>query len=196
MTKNILILTTLIASAAYAAVAYADREGKRSIDIDEVSQRQAQQFNLLDQDNDNVVTQTEFESAKHPGRKGMRNNKRRGFNGEHGRRMHGQMRKGSRSEERKAERQARRAAMQDELFTILDKDGDGNLSRAEAGAQTRDDRRLAARRASFKRLDANGDGQLTQDELPDRTAKLRAMDADGDGTVTRSEIRAHRQQAS
>jgi Ca2+-binding EF-hand superfamily protein len=86
-----------------------------------------------------------------------------------------------------------RVAVQDELFMLMDTDGDGVLSAAEFKADNSHQlRRDAHKRAAFKHLDKNNDGQLTQDEMPGRLAHLRAADADDDGMVTRDEFRAQR----
>ena len=84
------------------------------------------------------------------------------------------------------------AAVQAELFVLLDADNNGELSAEEHAAQTREISKLARKKAMFKKLDANNDGVLVPEEMPRRGDRLRAADTNGDGQVTRQEIRAMR----
>ena len=95
----------------------------------------------------------------------------------------------ARRDESKAKRAEHEAAINAELFALLDGDANGFVSEEEFAAATPEQRRLAGKRAMFKNLDANASGDLTADELPNRIARLKAMDADGDGLVTRQEMR-------
>lgn len=83
-------------------------------------------------------------------------------------------------------------AIEESVFTELDADHNGSLSRAEF---TRDKveaaRGKAFRKVMFMELDANDDGALSADEMPDPVARLKALDSDGDGKVTREERKAH-----
>ncbi len=95
---------------------------------------------------------------------------------------------------RQARREALRAAVEAEMFALLDADGDGAVTEAEfAAGKTRENRRLAKKRAMFKQLDADQDKLLTLEEFPNPAARLREADADGDGLVSKDEMRALRQ---
>ena len=58
-----------------------------------------------------------------------------------------------------------------QLFKLLDTNGDGRVSRAEAEVAIRLKPSLAE---LFRRTDANGDGYLTQDEIRAEAARQRA----------------------
>ncbi len=59
----------------------------------------------------------------------------------------------------------------------MDKDGDGKVTKAEAGE----------RWERLGKLDKNGDGAVSQDELPDRGKMFEQADKDGDGKISQAE---------
>ena len=190
-----------IAACAFSTNAAAEPRGHFPIIITDIEARQAQHFDVLDQDNDDAVTLAEFENGPSPDRKMHHNHRNRGGahgsargeqgirRGEHGnkRGMHGNNR-GDQSEKR----MAMRKSVDAELFKILDADGDGSLSSAEHSAGDRKAKRLARKRALFASLDADADGMLTMSELPSRTDRLKQADSNQDGKVTRREMGAMR----
>lgn len=83
-------------------------------------------------------------------------------------------------------------AIEESVFTELDADHNGSLSRAEFTREKVEAARgKAFRKVMFMELDANDDGALSADEMPDPVARLKALDSDGDGKVTREERKAH-----
>ena len=164
-----------VLSTGVAADAHQRGADRFPIDIAKAEARAAERHARIDDDGDGVITLAEFEQAEiHRGHK--RHGKRR---------MH---RAGPRGQDRAAMREAVRS----EMFTLLDADGDGSVSRDEYDAADKQTRQLARKRAMFKQLDADGDGIVAQDELPDPVARLKQADRDGDGLVTRDEFRAAR----
>ena len=81
----------------------------------------------------------------------------------------------------------RRGDMEDEMFSQLDVNEDGMLSRDEFGWENLHEAReaLMARRM-FSHLDQDGDGVLTREEFPNQ--RLLNLDTDGDGEITREEL--------
>jgi Ca2+-binding EF-hand superfamily protein len=78
-------------------------------------------------------------------------------------------------------------AMDDALFTALDRNGDGTLARSEfSQAALMDARRTEMKKVVFERLDADGDGSLSPTEFP--PAHLASLDANGDGEISREEM--------
>lgn len=185
-------LAVLVSLGGAAMVEARPGDDRFPIDIERVEARQAQHFDVLDQNNDNQVSLTEFEQSDFgPGERAKRKHggRKAGMHRDHGKRQgfHG-------GPDRKDNRQAMREARDKELFAILDSNADGALSPAEYSARNRDSMRLAHKRAVFAQLDSNNDGHLTADEMPSRADRLKAADADADGKVTRQELRALRQQ--
>jgi Ca2+-binding EF-hand superfamily protein len=164
------------------------REDRFPISIDKVQSHTEARFAKLDSDGNGALNAQEFEAgqayagARHC--KGKRHSERRtrGHH-QHGARRHT-------SPEQRAEM---KAAVDAELFGILDADDNGQISAMEFASNSHENRRLAQRRAMFKRLDADGSGTLSITEMPSPVDHLRAADTDGDGEVTRAEMRAARQ---
>jgi Ca2+-binding EF-hand superfamily protein len=186
ITLPVLLLGGFLTSMAWSAPA----EDRFPIAISEIEAKAKSHFERIDADESGGVSLAEFEASKshHPraGRQGAEGHGKRDGKRDGQRRKH----EGVRAHPRQ---QQMRAAVQDELFMLMDTDGDGVLSAAEFKADNSNQlRRDARKRAAFKHLDKNNDGQLTQDEMPGRLAHLRAADADDDGMVTRDEFRAQR----
>ena len=96
------------------------------------------------------------------------------------------------------------------IFTLLDQDGDGVVTQAEAtrlapggqaapgepgaGAPPADQAGPARRALNFEqmlqRFDRDGDGKVSQEEWPGREEMFGRLDADGDGFITGEEVAA------
>lgn len=168
-----------LATCALSTNVAAEPRGHFPIIIADVEVRQAQRFDALDQDNDDAVTLAEFENGPSPDRK-TRHKYSNLPNPPNDR--------GDRSERRIAMHKA----VDEELFKILDTDGDGSLSPAEHSAGDSKTKGLARKRAGFAKLDANADGKLTASELPSRADRLKQADSNQDSKVTRSEMASMR----
>jgi Ca2+-binding EF-hand superfamily protein len=157
------------------------------ISIAELQAKAAKRFAEIDSDQSGNIDATEFEAANmrrhHPDEK-------RGERQRHGAGHRKHHRDGATGDGHRAEMQA---AMQTDLFNILDTDGDGNLSRAEFTANNQHKaRQQAHEQAVFKGLDRDGDNLLSADEFPRSLARLSGADADSDGLITKAEMKAFR----
>ena len=182
-----LFIISFLGCGAIAAKLNEANERRFPISIAAVEQRTAQRIGSMDTNGDNVIDAAEFEAAESPAartrfkRSGQRG---QGQRPKFGRRGH------------PARHAAYSQAVQAEVFTILDEDGDGSISADEfQSADRKATHKLARKRAMFKRLDADGDGILNRAEMPDPAKRLRAADADGNGEVTAREFRNHRQRS-
>ena len=183
-----------VASGAWSA---ADQP-QAPVSIAAVETQAKARFESLDQDDDGVVSMQEFEAAQPACRMGGGHHARHqnhGAKGPQAERQTEQRGPGQKPCKRHPQRSpARRAAMDQEMFAILDADADGQLSRDEfAGARHPANRRLARQRAMFKQWDTDGNGELTLEEMPTPAKHLEAADTDGDGTVSKAEMHAYRQ---
>ncbi len=183
LTKTALALVAL--GFGTAALAAPDGHGPRfPISIAQVQAKADERFAAADTDSSGGLSMEEFatlRSDKRPGKRRHQLRKHR-HGGKH------------RAHQRDPEaREAFKAAMQEEVFALMDTDSDGAISRDEHNAaDMREIRKTAGQRVRFAQLDADGDGQLTREELPNRIAKLSEVDSDNDGLVTKEEMRAAR----
>ena len=174
-------IAAVTASLSLATVVIAAPNDRFPIDIEAMEAKAAERFSKIDANDDGQIDSNEFESAE----------MQRPRNGK----MHGKKfrKAGKRGGEKFAERRKEmKAAVQAELFTLLDADQNGELSPDEHAAKTKEISKLARKKAMFKKLDANNDGVIVPEEMPRRGDRLRAADTNGDGQVTRQEIRALR----
>ncbi len=174
MTLKVPMSITALLLAAGSAAAH---PGERfPLSISNAEERAASRFAAIDSDGDGNLTLAEFEAAE-GGDRGMRERPRRQHKrgmGEHGRRAE------------------LRAAIDTEVFSLMDTDGDGVISATEhSAADKRTIHRTARKRAMFKHLDKDASGTLQLSELSAPVARLKAADSDGDGMVTRDEMRSH-----
>ncbi len=182
---------TLFCAAAVPAVLAAHHgphDARFPIAIAEVEAKTTSRFAAIDTDQSGSVDLAEFEAAPSP----MRGERGPGGMGKHARkRAHAA---GMTEGPRRDRWEALRAAVEAEMFALLDADGDGAVTEAEfAAGKTRENRHLARKRAMFKQLDADNDNLLTLEEFPNPAARLREADTDGDGLVSKDEMRALRQ---
>lgn len=176
-------LTVLIAILPIATLASAAPKDRFPIDLNKLEAKAEERFKSMDANGNGEIDSTEFENAK------LERRAKRGKMNRPPRHASGPRRS---NPDRQANRAAMKAAVQAELFTLLDTNEDGQLSATEHAAQNREISKLAHRKARFKKMDVNGDGVLVPDEIPGRGERLRAADTDGDGKVTRQEMRAMR----
>ena len=171
ITWSIVPVGVVISALAFAAPG----QERFPISIEEVESKAAERFTRMDTDQSGSIDLSEFEQAKP---------QRARHKGKHRSNMDGA---------RQAQKLALRKATEEEMFVLLDSDGDGVISREEhQSANLRETRALAQKRAMFKQLDKDQDDLLTPDEMPDPSKRLRQVDTDNDGTVTRAEMHAAR----
>ena len=176
---SIVPVGVVISALAFAAPG----QDRFPISIAEVESRTAERFAKMDSDESGSVDLQEFEQAKPQRRQ------------KEGGRKHGHPMRSKQGGERHAQKQALREAAAEEMFILMDTDGDGVISQEEhRSADSRKNRVLAQKRALFKQLDKDQDAVLTADEMPDPAERLRQVDADNDGVVTRAEMHAARAQ--
>ena len=92
--------------------------------------------------------------------------------------------------EQAAQREQMRAAMEAELFKLMETNADGQVDPEELSqADKRALRTQAHKAAAFVTFDSNDDGFLSLDEIPNPAERLGQLDKNGDGTVSRREMR-------
>lgn len=162
-----LLITTLSASV----LASPHGEGKQRhargpVVISDMEQRIDERFNTADVDNDGQLSMAELATIRPSHHKMKRKHKR----------MHKKDRPNT-----------------DEVFSALDADGSGELSKNEFSSENqRTVRKQLKTEKRFAKLDANNSGGIERNEFGGRLERLRAADTNADGSVTRDEMRAAR----
>jgi len=169
---SLLLTAGGVASMTAALVFAAPGDGRFPISTADVEARHAEVFTTADTNGDGRIDIEEF-IAFEPHR-------------EHAAHMpHGGPRPGHGAPPE------RMADFDEEVFAVLDANGDGVIAVEEfSTARLRDARKDVMKRTAFERLDANADGYLAPDEFP--PARLVELDTDGDGKITRDEMRSAR----
>ena len=172
--SGVLTLAFVTVGAATLAMAQPPRP---PIDVAELESRAAEAFASADTDSDGLVTLEEFTAMERPAR------------GEGKFRSRSGKRWGEGASEE--DRAARRDAMNDDLFDMLDSNADDSLSRDEfSAANQRTARHTLRAQRAFARFDRDSGGVLTIEEFP--ASRLSNLDSDGDGTITREELKQGR----
>jgi Ca2+-binding EF-hand superfamily protein len=144
------------------------------IDVATLEARAAEAFAKADADGDGMITEQEFSAVERPARSN------RGPGGH----------KSHRSNRQNPDTSARQNRAE-EMFDLLDSNGDDSLSRDEfSRANQQAVRQTLGHQRAFSRLDANDDGVLTIEEFP--PSRLAARDTNGDGTITQEELNSGR----
>ena len=202
LTHNRIVI--LIASLFMSANAGAMHHGKGlkpPINLAQLEEQASARFNEADLDGDGLLSKTEFAEADlpmQPARSGWRGN------GKKQRKQHAdatpeereaqlekmQDRLAEANPEQAAQREQMRAAMEAELFKLLETNADGQVDPEELSqADKRALRAQAHKAAAFVMFDSNDDGFLSLDEIPNPAERLGQLDKNGDGTVSRREMR-------
>ncbi len=185
VTWGIVPVGVVISALAFAAPG----QDRFPISIAEVESRTAEHFAKIDADESGSVDLSEFEQARPNRGQKQGEHRARHVDGP----KHGYSARPRQDGERHAQKQALRQAAAEEMFTLMDTDGDGVISKEEhQNADWRKNRALAQKRAMFKQLDKDQDALLTPEEMPDPAERLRQVDSDNDGVVTRAEMHAAR----
>ncbi len=162
-----LLVTTL--SASVIASHHGEgkqREARGPIVISEMEQRIDERFNTADVNNDGQLSMAEMATIKPAHHKMKRKHKRKN----------------------KKDR-----PNTDEIFSALDADGSGELSKSEFSSENRHAvRKQLKAEKRFAKLDTNNSGSIERSEFGGRLERLRAADTNADGFVTRDEMRAAR----
>lgn len=162
-----LLITTLSASVLASHHGQGkDRQARGPIVLSEMEQRIDERFNTADVNNDGQLSMAEMATIKPAHHKMKRKNKRKN----------------------KKDR-----PNSDAVFSALDADGSGELSKGEFSSENRRAvRKQLKAEKRFAKLDADNSGSIERHEFGGRLERLRAADTNADGSVTRDEMRAAR----
>ena len=188
-------LTSIVGVAVVCGVGISAQAMPRGdVDIAEVESRILAKFESADADSSGSLSLDEFMTMK-PERKGRGMRQRPHADAQDGERRGGKHRKGRhmRGIAGDMDKEELKAAVNAELYLLLDADGNGEVSSEEFAANSRKLMKQARKTAMFKHLDTNQDGLLSLAEVPSPAERLRTIDTDGDGLVTREERRAARE---
>ena len=173
MNNYLVIGLSAVIGLGLAFAAWARPHGMHPpISIEQAENRAAEAFAAADANGDTELSRDEFAAAElpHPG-------PRPGRPFAH-RRMHDDA--GPDSD-----------AYDAELFDALDADGDGMLSRAEAGREQRHAAHKALiKQRMFTHLDSDNSGAISASEFTQRVQRLRELDENADGEISRDEFRS------
>ena len=191
------VLGVLLLGSAAQAAPFGGPGKHGPIDLAEAEakteERVAQRFASMDTNDNSKIELEEFIAAEPPRHMNRQMGHKQGMGKKMRQGEKGKMRRGMMDPELSA---SMRDKMQDEMFKLLDTDGNGQISATEfKNPEAMQLRREARKRAMFAQLDADGNGTLSLAEMPSRLAKLKAADTNADGKVTREELRSARVQA-